>query len=159
MASRALLKAIDAGDYVAARRVAAHWHGGRDTNITGLSHGTDWGTAGLIRELTRLLEGNLAVPPEQLSEEILDGRSELEALLNWANGTWKIDEVESFYGHYLTSDGDHDTCIICKAQYELVHTGPNKAYGRYRNSWGRSPVPCTGRSHDENSQCNCLVHS
>ncbi len=159
MASRALLKAIDAGDYDAARRVAAHWHGGSDTNITGLSHGMDWSTEGLIGELTRLLEGNLSLPKEQLNEEILDGRAELESLLGWADGTWNIVSVDSAYGHRFLAEDGTEKCLTCGAQYELVHNGADKISGRYRNAWGHSPEPCTGDDHDRNDRCNCLEHS
>lgn len=157
-----LVKATREDDYLAARRLASAWHGGRDHNITGMSHGREWGTQGLLDELEALLGQNH--PTGVRSEE---ARLELEALKAFAEAHTSIHAVQSGHGHqFVSEDGDTMGCLSCGGKWEQVHDhASDPHHGRYRTWNGDDPTECPGVIDAEHGEtraqdapfCNCLL--
>lgn len=145
-----------------ARTIASWWHGGRDHNITALSHGLEWSAFGIVDELDSLIAvGGTGTP-------------ELTALRTWVTEQ-TITSVWSSHGHtFIGGDGD-EQCLTCGARYELVHAAADQlSSGRYRTSNGDDPSECSGDTsmvHGDGycecdaedgcehcrHDCNCLV--
>lgn len=149
-----LVRALRDGNYRAARVVSTHWHGGRDHNITGLSHGREWKSTGLIKEI----EGNLDQRRRMTqNEEVLGNVLELEAFLDWAKQTW-ISSVDTAHGHHFVGgDDDEVSCLACGGNWEQVHNDTSSVHhGRYQTSNGDDPTECPDMSvpHGE-ADCRC----
>jgi hypothetical protein len=123
--------------------IARNWHGGSDTNITGLSHGREWTRDGCLDEIDQ----NITRTRETLgySDEANTAITELNALRKWVTEQ-TIVSVWSSYGHtFMTEDG-YEKCLSCGATYELVFTPSEWNDGRYRGASGAEPTECTGES-------------
>jgi hypothetical protein len=145
------------GDYRAAREIAREWHGGSDHNITGLSHGREWNSFGLVEEI----EGNIATQSRLGDIEGKQNVAELDALKTWALRHTDITSVWSAHGHRFTEHDGYSRCSLCGAEFELVHTsGSNVHVGRYRGLRGKDASECSGPevSHEDNDDCNCHLH-
>lgn len=155
----ALTRAVRRGAPNAVKQVAAHWHGGSDHNITGVSHDTEWKTDGLVAELEELIR---CFDPRHHDEpgQTLD---ELLAFQEWAKGTYNISSVSSAFDHRFMGDDGDEACLTCGARYELVHTSVEyPSTGRYRTSNGDDPMRCTGDTdmvhgdlHESGHEADC----
>lgn len=139
-----------------AKTIASWWHGGRDHNITALSHGLEWSKSGITDEIDQNIRAR-AQDPAIVVEGDLPGGADLEALRQWVSEQM-INSVWSSYDHTFIGSDDYEDCLTCGAQYELVHAAESQlSSGRYRTSNGDDPMNCSGDTsmvHGE-GYCDC----
>lgn len=116
-----------------ARTIASWWHGGSDHNITALSHGCEWSTAGILEEIGALMRN----PHHE------DEGGTLPLLRAWVDEQW-ITAVQTSHGHRFMGDDGYESCLTCGGQWELAHDRADyPRHGRYRTWNGDDATECT----------------